>query len=51
MNNKNGGFSKVILAVIILYCLLPDLVPGPIDDILMIIGYYLYNNRFARIEE
>ncbi len=51
MNNNNSGFSKLILVFLILYCLLPDPIPGPIDDILMIVGYYLYNNRVTRIEE
>ena len=40
--------NKIILIAVVVYAIIPDLVPGPVDDIMaMIVGYILRDENNA----
>ena len=47
----NGAAKIILIVLVILYVVSPDLAPGPIDDIIVILLGYATQKRIGMAEE
>jgi len=45
------GKARLLLIVAVIYCIAPDLIPGPIDDAVFLLFAALNNKRAKEIEQ
>ena len=45
--NMDDSMKTIILILVTLYCVMPDLLPGPIDDIIIIMLGFVARRRLS----